>query len=380
MSGKMLLDIIFIGMKKILLLLLLLTYLQLAHAQQKRPYKIIAYYTDTGANVRQFPVDKISHIIISFVRLHNDTLLLQDAIQERTVQQIVALKRQYPRLKVMVSFGGWSACAPCSELFASAIHRKNFAITTVALLKKYGLDGIDLDWEYPAIEGFPGHRYDTSDKTHFTELLKELRNEMGKKYILSFAAGGFIKYLEQSVDWPAVVPLVDFVNLMTYDLVGGYATTTGHHTPLYNYRPGQESTDACVNWLLAHHIPAAKLITGAAFYGRVWEKVPDMNNGLYQPGIFKEGVDFADFKQYFSDTSGFQYYWDEKAQAPYEYNVQKHLFATFDDKRSIKAKASYVRRKKLGGIMFWELKCDQHKDGLLDEIWKVLGKKGQNSN
>jgi chitinase len=359
-------------MKKILLLLLLLAGIQAVSAQKEQPYKIIAYYTGIGAQIQQYPVDKISHIIISFVHLQNDTLLAQDSAQEKTIQQIVALKQRYPRLKVMISFGGWSACAPCSALFASETHRKNFAATTVALLKKYGLDGIDLDWEYPAIEGFPGHRYDASDKTHFTALLQALRNEMGNDYILSFAAGGFIKYLEQSIDWPAVMPLVDFVNLMTYDLVGGYATTTGHHTPLYSYRQGQESTDVCVSWLLAHKVPAAKLVTGAAFYARVWEKVPDINNGLYQPGIFKEGIDFAHFKEYFSDTSGFQYHWDNKARAPYQYNARKQLFATFDDKHSIREKARYVRSKKLGGIMFWELNEDQPKNGLLEELWQVL--------
>jgi chitinase len=198
---------------------------------------------------------------------------------------------------------------------------------------------------------------------------------MGNKYLLTFAAGGFTQYLEQSIDWDAVAPLVDFINLMTYDLVGGYATVTGHHTPLYSYRQGQESTDKCVTWLLAHQVPAHKLITGAAFYARVWEKVAPTNNGLYQTGIFKEGVDFAQFKQYFSDSSGFAYHWDEQAQAPYQYNAQKQLFATFDNEKSIEAKAQYVRQKKLGGMMFWELIQDKNSHGLVEVMWRVLGKR-----
>jgi chitinase len=117
---------------------------------------VIAYYTGNAERLQQFPLDKLTHIIYSFVKLQNDTLMLRDAEQEQTVQQIVALKKKYPQLKIMVSMGGWSACAPCSDLFADARHRKTFAQTTVALLSKYNLDGIDLDWEYPAIEGFPG--------------------------------------------------------------------------------------------------------------------------------------------------------------------------------------------------------------------------------
>lgn len=357
-------------MKKYLFLLSFLLFGKVGFAQKQ--YKIIAYYTGNAERLQQFPLDKLTHIIYSFVKLQNDSLMLRDAEQEKTVLEIVALKKKFPQLKIMVSMGGWSGCAPCSELFSDAQHRKTFAKTTAALLRKYNLDGIDLDWEYPAIEGFPGHQYDKSDKENFTELLRELRKEMGNELLLSFAAGGFVTYLEASIDWPAVHPLVDFINLMTYDLVGGYAIVTGHHTPLYSYQPGQESTDKCVSWLLEHKVPADKLIIGAAFYARVWEKVSSNNDGLYQSGIFKEGVDFANFPKYFNDSSGFVYHWDQQAQAPFQYNAKQQLYATFDNERSIKAKAKYTQNKKLGGIMFWELVQDKTSNGLVDVMWKVL--------
>ena len=358
-------------MKKIFLLFFLFSFLLVA-AQKKQSYKIIAYYTGNGETIKQYPVDKLTHIIYSFLKLQNDTLTFRDSAQQNTLQQLAGLKKNHPQLKIMVSIGGWSGCAPCSDLFSTAEHRQNFAKTTVALFKEYGIDGLDLDWEYPAIEGYPGHKYDTTDRNNFTELIKTLRQEMGNDYLLSFAAGGFIKYLEQSIDWDTVIPLVDFVNLMTYDLVGGYATVTGHHTPLHSYRPGQESTSKCVNWLLEKKIPADKLIIGAAFYARVWENVADTNHGLYQPGKFKRGVAYADFENYFSDTSGFHYYWDRKSKAPFQYNQSQQLFATFDDKRSIEQKCKFIRRKKLGGIMFWELVQDLHENGLLEEMSKDL--------
>jgi chitinase len=333
---------------------------------------IIAYASGTAETITQYPVDKLTHIIYSFLKIQHDTLTFHNQNQENTVRQLVALKKANPQLKIMVSIGGWSGCSFCSDLFASAEHRINFARTTVALFKKYGIDGIDLDWEYPAIEGFPGHKYHAADKNNFTELIKALRQEMGRDYLLTFAAGGFVKYLEESVDWDAVMPLVDFVNLMTYDLVGGYATVTGHHTLLQDYRPQQESTAKCVHWLLNKKVAAQKLIIGAAMYARVWDSVPDIDHGLYQPGKFKQGVAFADFKNYFSDTSGYTYYWDKKAKAPYQYNASKKLFATFDDERSIREKIKFIRRKKLGGIMFWELAQDNKTNGLVDVMYKGL--------
>ena len=337
-----------------------------------QPYKVVAYYTGNGETIKQYPLKKLTHLIYSFLKLQNDHLVFSNDEQRKTVQQLVTLKKQYPKLKIMVCIGGWGGCAPCSQLFASAEHRNNFAKSAVALLKQYHLDGLDLDWEYPAIEGYPGHAYDKADKNNFTQLVKVLRREMGSSFLLSFAAGGFTKYLEESIDWNTVTPLVNFVNLLTYDLVNGYATVTGHHTLLYDYKPEQESTRKCVDWLLNKNIPSAKLIIGAAFYARVWENVENNNNGLYQQGKFFKGVDYKDFATYFVDSSGFKYFWDDKAAAPYQYSSSKKLFATFDDKRSIAEKAKFVRTKKLGGIMFWELTGDLPKGGLVEAISEGL--------
>ena len=337
-----------------------------------QPYKVIAYYTGNGETIRQYPVGKLTHIIYSFLKLQNDSLTFRNEEQRKTVQQLVELKKQYPHLKIMVCMGGWGGCAACSALFASAEHRGNFAKSAVALFKQYHIDGLDLDWEYPAIEGYPGHAWDKSDKNNFTELVRTLRREMGSNFLLSFAAGGFMNYLEESIDWNEVTPLVDFVNLMTYDLVNGYSTVTGHHTLLYDYKPEQESTRKCVDWLLNKNIPSTKLMIGAAFYARVWENVEDNNNGLYQQGKFLKGVDYKDFATFFTDSSGFKYFWDDKAGAPYQYSASKELFATFDDKRSIAEKAKFVRTKKLGGIMFWELTGDLPKGGLVEAISEGL--------
>jgi chitinase len=357
-----------------LFLLLFLTFFasKPSFAQQTKEYKIIAYYTGSGDKIQDYPIEKLTHIIYSFLRIKEDTLTVANEAQEKSLKQIVALKEKYPKLKVMVSIGGWGGCAPCSDLFASEKHRQTFAKTTVAFFKKYNVDGIDLDWEYPSIEGYPGHKYTKADKQNFTALVKTLRQEMGDQYILSFAAGGFKKFLKKSVDWEAILPSLDFVNLMTYDLTNGYSKVTGHHTPLHSHNKQKESTSYCVNWLLKRKIPAEKLIVGAAIYARVWEQVPDKNNGLYQKGKFKRAVSYKTFDSYFTEDSGFQYYFDEKTQSPYQYSRQQKRFATFDDERSIAAKSKFIRDKKLGGIMFWELREDKERGGLVDVIYEGL--------
>ena len=359
-------------MKKILLAGFL--FLHFISFGQQQHYKVIAYYTGNADSIRKYPIQQLTHIIYSFLKLQNDTLSFRDEQQQQNLQKLVLLKKDHPQLKIMVSIGGWGGCAPCSELFASAAHRNMIAKTTVELFKQYGIDGLDLDWEYPAIEGYPGHKFDSTDKNNFTELVKALRKEMGNKYLISFAAGGFISYLERSIDWNAVMPYIDFVNLMTYDLVGGYSMVTGHHTPLADYMPGQESVQKCAKWLLNKKVWSNKLVIGAAFYARVWENVDSTNNGLYQSGKFLRGVSYKDFSTYFTDSLKYKYYWDNKAKAPFQYSQQKKLFATFDDERSIGEKAKFVREKKLGGIMFWQLMDDKPAGGLVDAIKKGLQK------
>jgi chitinase len=79
---------------------------------------------------------------------------------------------------------------------------------------------------------------------------------------------------------------------------------------------------------------------------------------------------FSDFKNNFSDALGYKYYRDKKAKAPYQYNASKHLFAIFDDERSIRKKIKFIHRKKSDGIMFWELAQIAKTDGLVDVMYK----------
>jgi len=272
------------------LLFAILLFSQLPAFSQQRNYKVIAYSMGDVETMKQYPLQKITHIIYSFLHLRNDSLTWSDEKQRNILVQLGELKKQFQHLKIMVSLGGWGGCEPCSAIFSTEEHRNTFAKTTVELLKEFNLDGLDLDWEYPTIEGYPGHAYSSNDKQNFTELVKTLRKAMGKDYLLAFAAGGFTDYLEKSVDWDAVMPQVDFVNLMTYDLVSGFSKVTGHHTALKDYLPNQQSTERCVNWLLHHGVKSEQLIIGAAFYARVWEEVSPENNGLYNSGNFRRGV------------------------------------------------------------------------------------------
>lgn len=329
---------------------------------------VIAYYHGGAADAHTFRADQLTHIIFSFMHLQGNELAADDAGDSLTVRRLVDLKQQNPALKVLLSLGGWGGCATCSPVFATERGRLEFAASVKRLLLEYHADGIDLDWEYPAIEGYPGHAYDAADRRHFTLLVQALRRELGPACEISFAAGGSNDFFDHSIDWAAVMPLVNRVHVMTYDLVSGFSTRTGHHTPLYSTPEQILSADYAVRYLDSLGVPKSKIVIGAAFYARVWENVPDINRGLYQPGKFKSFVAYRSIDETLRPGNSFTFYRDSTAQAPYAYSAALGQFATFDDRRSVAEKMRYVRRHKLGGLMFWQLGGDRPAGGLLQAI------------
>lgn len=344
----------------------------LAQKSHKPPMSVIAYFTGNAEAINRYDVKKLTHIIYSFCHLRNGKLSVDNAADSATIKHLVSLKAINPSLKVMLSLGGWGGCAPCSQAFSTKAGRKQFAQSVKQLNRYFKTDGIDLDWEYPTIPGHPGHLYQAADYHNFTHLVKLLRKALGRTHEISFAAGGFQQFLDSSVNWKAVMPLVNRVNLMSYDLVNGYATVTGHQTSLYSTKQGEESTHNAVSYLLKLGIPAHQLVIGAAFYTRIWTNVAPQNNGLYQAGKHVPGVIYSQYQQVFTPQNGWQRFWDNKAKAPFWYNASEQKFATGDDEQSIKEKTQYALNQKLGGIMFWELVLDKPKDGLLDIIDRTI--------
>lgn len=334
-------------------------------------FAVIAYYAGNAENVSQFPVEKLTHIIFSFCHLQGNRLAVDNEAGSQTIRKLVSLKARNPKLNVLLSLGGWGGCQTCSQVFNTAAGRTEFCQSVKDLANTYQTDGLDLDWEYPAIEGYPGHQFLPEDKQNFTALVKELRQTLGNQQIISFAAGGFNTFLEQSIEWDKAMPYLDMVNVMSYDLTNGFSPATGHHTPLYSTPDQPASTDNAVRFLDSIGLPTEKIVIGAAFYARVWEGVDSVNHGLYRPGKFKRSVSYRSFNDYLSDNQGFVHYWDNIAQAPFCYNAAEKLFATFDDVESVKRKTEYALQKKLGGIMFWQLGEDNPKGGLLDAIFET---------
>ncbi|HEX5113159.1 MAG TPA: glycosyl hydrolase family 18 protein [Saprospiraceae bacterium] len=335
-------------------------------SQVKNNFRIIAYYAGPSNMVDSFQTEQLTHIIFSFGHLKGTRFHIESADDSLTIQKMVAMKKQHPSLKVMLSLGGWSGCETCSDVFYTEKGRIEFAQSVKQASAYFKTDGIDLDWEYPAIKGFPGHQYLPEDKDNFTALLKALRDVNGKNFQISFAAGGFTTYIDSSIDWQAILPYTDFINIMTYDLVHGYSKVSGHHTPLFSTPQQIESTDHAVEMLVKAGVPEEKLVIGAAFYGRYFKIDEGYPVDLYQPCYFDHGFS----SKHMSDSlSGFEIKWDDVANAPYAIHKERRLLATYDDERSIAIKTQYAVDHHLGGIMFWQLMDGKYRNGLLQVMY-----------
>ena len=341
---------------------------------QNNKIAVLAYYAGDAKTVDEYPIEKLTHIIFSFCHLRGNKLAVDGDNDAETIKHLVSLKKRNSSLKVILSLGGWGGCKTCSEVFSTDAGRKEFAQSVKEICEEYKTDGIDLDWEYPAIEGYPGHQYLPEDKHNFTLLVQTLRQTLGNTYEISFAAGGFTKYLHESIEWNAVMPLVERVNIMSYDLTNGYSVVTGHQTPLYSTPEQIESADNAVRYLDSIGVPKNKMVIGAAFYARIFIADTNASNGLYQPCKFEKSVSYKEFNKKLLEEQGYAYYWDDTAKAPYMFNPKTKKLYTFDDERSLTLKTKYAIDKGLNGIMFWELANDNDSHDLLNAIDKAAHK------
>lgn len=333
---------------------------------------LIGYYAGDGSDLLGRDLSPLTHVIWCFLHLQGDSVAPLTPDQQHVIRELVERAGALPGQKFLLSFGGWGGCATCSEVFARDEGRRSFAASLKVVLENTGADGIDLDWEYPAVQGPPGHPFAPEDKDHFTELVRTLRAVLGDGPEISFAVGGTDACIVEGFDWPALMPLVDRVHLMSYDLVHGYSARSGHHTPLYSTKEQIPSTDHAVRLLLRQGVPRGKLVIGAAFYDRIFQVDDTLQHGLYRPGRFDHAVPHRMVDTTITVAKGWTWYRDTIAQAAYAFDPADRLYLTGDDRASLMAKCAYVREQHLAGIMFWQIRDDKSEKGSLDTMGRAL--------
>lgn len=298
--------------------------------------RVVVAYVTSWSDVIPDPFC-MTHINYAFGHV-NDTFDGVRIDNPQRLKDMVALKQVNPDLKVMLSVGGWGS-GRFSEMAMDRKLRRSFADDCLRVVKEFGLDGIDIDWEYPTSPA-AGISYSPEDTGNFTMLMKDLRQVLGDRLLLTFASAASAEY----VDFKAVEPYVDFVNIMAYDM----ATAPKHHSALYESEiSGGMTSDKAARAHMAAGVPAHKLVLGMPFYGR--------GSGRY--------ADFNDFKDIKKDIEAYEI-WDEKAQVPYIADTDGTLIVGYDNPRSLKIKCGYIKANGLRGAMYWDYDGDDA-DGTL---------------
>jgi chitinase len=327
-------------------------------------------------NTERIEAKKLTHINYAFVNVQGGKAFLTNEKTDSTnFRKLNLLKGQNPDLKILISIGGWAWSENFSDAVLTDASRKAFAKSSVDIIKKYGLDGVDIDWEYPGMMGEEGNVFRPEDKENFTLMFKAIRDELNvleketsQKKLLTTAVPGFAEFLSVT-EMGKAQEFLDYVNLMTYDLFQG--DTVVHHASLYPseiYKTAK-SADNAFKAFTAAGVPAGKLVMGLPFYGRMFT-VAKLEKGLGQKQKAQEYLDgYTYIKDSLVNKKGFKVFRDEVAKAPYLLNATTGQILSYDDEESVREKCKYVLDKKMGGVMFWEYDSDP-KHYLLDEIDK----------
>lgn len=312
--------------------------------------KLIAYcLTRNLGTMTKEDIKALDSIHIAFGLNHDGEVYWAETHGAEDIARIRAI---HPGIRIVLAVGGWEADG-FSQAAETEEGRKKWAQSVIRLTEKYGFDGIDVDWEYPCSDK-AGIRAIPEDKENFTLLLREMREQLSafKEYkTLSIAAGALKSYLADT-HMKEVAELLDYVQMMSYDLFGGWDTVTGHHAGLYASSEGAANSHDIIQMFVKEGVPAEKIVMGAAFYTREWRGVtkgsvgspvkgPGGNHGYDEVLMLLE-----------TENSGYRKYWDDKAKAAYLYDGDH--FISYEDEKALSYKAEYVKENGLYGMMYWE--------------------------
>ncbi|KOS21223.1 Chitinase A1 [Escovopsis weberi] len=221
--------------------------------------------------------------------------------------------------KALVAVGGYTGSAAFGCAAADAGRAAALSAAIVGFVGRHGLDGVDIDWEYPAgagdvanlvtflatlrgafDAGGSGGGGGSSSSSSSDDMNRNADDDdgvfkrRGSKRRGNRKRGGeqdrkIISMAVPAMPYPGLTPqqardmsaLVDYISLMQYDINGPWAGETGPNAP-FDFEAGrglQVSFRSSIEAWRALGWPAERMVAGLAFYGRAARALRDMNAG-----------------------------------------------------------------------------------------------------
>ncbi|KAI0076958.1 glycoside hydrolase family 18 protein [Panus rudis PR-1116 ss-1] len=251
-----------------------------------------AYYPDWV--VDSWPPENLDYskfdiLFFAFATPNSSSGVSWDSGATSILKRLVSSARSSGKgTKVVLSIGGWGGSYWFSQAMSSSGNRSTFVNACVSAVNTYGLDGIDIDWEYPNQSG-AGNPHSASDAANLLSFFTSLRSALGSSKIISAAV--------TCLPWtgPNGSPLTNvasyaaqltYINIMNYDTWGA-SSNPGPNAPLGNLcgtsRQPQASAQAALNQWKAAGMPANKMLLGLPLYGYVSKSTATHLTGIAMP-------------------------------------------------------------------------------------------------
>jgi chitinase len=361
--------------------------------------KIIGYITSWGN--RSFTVNEgslLTHAIYAYVHmdskgnlgpfnaeLNENKAMFKKLYEMLSVKTKLLDKNQY--LKTMVSFGGWNNSDHFSSIVASPEHRNNFILDALSIIDYWNLEGIEIDWKYPVIGGSKVGQ--VSDRKNFVTFLRQIRQafsayekEKGRTEPLLLSITGASGYwlIDESYDLENIIPLVDWINILTYDYFGPWKSkwgaNTGPNAPLYASAPIDSLSKMNIHSTIEQYFcrvnSTDKLVMSIPFYGHYWndvgEPIDTKDNHFRDAHPVGGFVTYSNIKNKWLSNRDFQQLMHNKSFTPYLWSEIKRVLLSYENSKSIESKIKYAIDHKLGGVSVWAIDFDDNENELFNTI------------